>query len=744
MHQMKQSALTKIIAIALAPGLAVAAPIITSITTTYSAAGTPTAVNIAGSAFCTTATPANCATIPTLTLGGTVLAVTAAKANVVTATLPLLANGDYLLSLTAGTTGSVTYGLTIEALDAGATGPTGPTGAAGAAGAKGATGPTGAAGTAGAKGSTGATGPTGPAGTSGSATVSVSTTTTGAPGSAASVTNTGTGTAAKLNFVIPQGPTGATGATGPAGATGIQGVQGLQGVVGPQGIQGVPGAPGINGTNGTNGAAGPQGIQGAVGATGATGEGVGTDNAYDTWVGVGALSNPNTCGPNTVAGLGSGYNTALGFSALNKATMTCTGAASEGPGSFNTAVGTYALTATTTGNYNNAFGLWSMINNTTGSGNEAFGALSLWTLTSGTENNGFGNSALGGVTTGSRNIGIGNNAGAQSGFGAGSYNVAVGYASLYNVGGSTNSAFGHLAGYNVTTGNSNIHIGNQGTASDTNLIRIGDANQTQTYIAGITTANLSADASALPVVIDSATGQLGVGAFTTGPQGAVGPAGAIGPQGPQGPQGVQGVAGPVGPQGAQGQIGPTALAGAGAVVTSASVTACPNGGATVTDGAGNQASACNGFGAPVVVDSSGKIVGAYVNYTPPGDTSSGDFVLIRTPVSRFLIPFSVTVLGQDVASNSTLLFASSNCSGTPMLYGSYWFTTAPLPIGLVARLDSTLAYIVSGSSSLQNPASSLDPAGVCHPYSSTPQLLYTSVVTFDLSTLNLTPPFSLQ
>jgi len=196
----------------LVSGVAAAAPAITSIVTSYSALGTPTAINISGIGFCSTAAPANCATIPTVTLGGTVLAVTAAKATTVAATLPLLANGDYLLSLTAGTTGSVTYGLTVEALDAGATGPTGATGPAGAAGAKGATGATGAAGAAGAKGATGATGPTGPAGTSGSATVSIGTTTTGAPGSAASVTNTGTSTAAKLNFVIPQGPTGVTGA----------------------------------------------------------------------------------------------------------------------------------------------------------------------------------------------------------------------------------------------------------------------------------------------------------------------------------------------------------------------------------------------------------------------------------------------------------------------------------------------------------------------------------------------------
>jgi len=234
----------------LVSAVAVAAPSISYVYTSYSTAGTPTAINIAGSGLCSTAAPTACATKPTITLGGTALSVTAATATTVTAALPLVANGDYLLALTAGTTGSVTYALTVEALDAGAAGATGATGPVGA---KGATGPTGTAGTAGAKGATGATGPTGAAGTSGSATVSVVSTTTGAPGSAASVTNTGTTTAAKLNFVIPQGPAGATGAVGAQGVQGPQGVQGVAGSVGPQGVQGAGGATGVTGPTGLRG-----------------------------------------------------------------------------------------------------------------------------------------------------------------------------------------------------------------------------------------------------------------------------------------------------------------------------------------------------------------------------------------------------------------------------------------------------------------------------------------------------------
>ena len=268
------------VALGINAGAALAVPAITSILTSYSALGTPTTLTIAGTGFCTTAT-GSCATKPTVSVNGTALTVSAATATSVAASFGAAPpDGDYLLSLTAGTSGSVTYGLTVESLDKGATGPTGATGATGAAGAKGATGATGAAGSAGSKGATGstgaagaagaagakgATGATGPTGAAGSATVSIGTTTTSAAGTNAAVTNTGTGTAAILNFVIPQG---SAGATGPAG---LQGVQGPQGVAGPQGLPGANGTNGVNGTNGINGLPGATGATGLTGATGATG-----------------------------------------------------------------------------------------------------------------------------------------------------------------------------------------------------------------------------------------------------------------------------------------------------------------------------------------------------------------------------------------------------------------------------------------------------------------------------------------
>lgn len=79
------------------------------------------------------------------------------------------------------------------------------------------TGSTGATGSAGATGNTGAQGSTGSTGAAGAAaTVTVGTTTSGT----AAVTNSGTSSAAVLNFTVP------TGATGPAGATGATGASG--------------------------------------------------------------------------------------------------------------------------------------------------------------------------------------------------------------------------------------------------------------------------------------------------------------------------------------------------------------------------------------------------------------------------------------------------------------------------------------------------------------------------------------
>jgi hypothetical protein len=146
-----------------------------------------------------------------------------------------------------------------------------------------------------------------------------------------------------------------------------------------------------------------------------------------------------TCGQNTFVGQQAGNFTLVG--GLNGACA-------------NTAVGTSALTADTSGGGNTAIGVQALTADTSGGGNTAIGTAGL-----------------------SRNT-------------SGNNNIALGLA----------------AGYQVTTGSYNIDIGNSGEPGEGNTIRLGDSNQARAFIAGI--HGVTAGSDALPVVIDS-TGQLG-------------------------------------------------------------------------------------------------------------------------------------------------------------------------------------------------------------------------------------------
>ncbi len=106
----------------------------------------------------------------------------------------------YEVWLAAGHTGSVEDFFAYLKGDTGATGPQGPQGEQGATGA---TGPAGA---------TGATGPAGAAGTA--ATIEIGTVTTVDSDVPAAVSNSGTATAAVLDFTIPRGPAGEGGGGG--------------------------------------------------------------------------------------------------------------------------------------------------------------------------------------------------------------------------------------------------------------------------------------------------------------------------------------------------------------------------------------------------------------------------------------------------------------------------------------------------------------------------------------------------
>ena len=217
---LRMSALVAGLALAFSTAAATT-PIITAVYTTYSATGVPTDLSITGTGLCSNST---CSTKPVVKLAGIQQTVSGGTNTGLGVKLGVIADGDYVLTLTVGNA-SANYNLTIRS------------------------------------GGTGGTGS--------SATVAVGTTTTGAAGSNASVTNSGTNAAAVLNFTIPRGAIGATGATGPTGPQGPIGVPGPQGIPGLPGSAGATGATGATGSAGPLGPAGPKGDKGDAGAAGA-------------------------------------------------------------------------------------------------------------------------------------------------------------------------------------------------------------------------------------------------------------------------------------------------------------------------------------------------------------------------------------------------------------------------------------------------------------------------------------------
>jgi hypothetical protein len=172
------------------------------------------------------------------------------------------------------------------------------------------------------------------------------------------------------------------------------------------------------------------------------------------------------------------YNTAVGFFALLSNTNR----------NFNTAIGAGALLANTA-DYNTATGAAALLNNTTGIDNTANGALALEANTGGNGNTAIGSGALFSSATGFVNTAVGN--AALSG----------------NTTGSHNTALGASAGENLTTGDNNIDIGFNvpGVAGEANTIRIGNTDITTTIIRGISGQTISSGAT----VIVASNGQLG-------------------------------------------------------------------------------------------------------------------------------------------------------------------------------------------------------------------------------------------
>lgn len=161
-----------------------------------------------------------------------------------------------------------------------------------------------------------------------------------------------------------------------------------------------------------------------------------------------------------------GTSTALGNGTLKNLTV---------PLSANTAVGSGALFANTTGAYNTALGEGALVGNTTGSNNIAIGTSALGTVITGTRNIAIGNNAMLHAES-AANVGIGDHA---LEFATASHNTALGTDALrQNTTAADNTAVGHSALRFNNTGAGNTAVGNAALYSNTqvgNLTAVGDS-----------------------------------------------------------------------------------------------------------------------------------------------------------------------------------------------------------------------------------------------------------------------------
>jgi hypothetical protein len=211
-----------------------------------------------------------------------------------------------------------------------------------------------------------------------------------------------------------------------------------------------------------------------------------TTGSANTADGNAALQNNTTASDNTAMGFGAlgenttgSPNTATGYDALVLNTT----------GFDNTATGYEALYSNSTGNYNTATGDYALYSNTA-TANTASGYFALYTNSTGNDNTASGFEALADNTTGSTNTAIGDSA------------------LPFNTTGSNNIAVGFIAANNVSGANSNnIEIGSTGSFGDSGVIRIGTKGaQEKFFVAGVSGKSVG---NAIPVMIDSTTGQLG-------------------------------------------------------------------------------------------------------------------------------------------------------------------------------------------------------------------------------------------
>lgn len=195
---------------------------------------------------------------------------------------------------------------------------------------------------------------------------------------------------------------------------------------------------------------------------------VGTSDGSDVQAKIDLLTAPATLvtrGPATGDTLNERSNQTIGINALAANTFVADGYAAGGgffydQGSWNVAIGDYALESNTTGHRNIAIGREALTDVTTGYYNMGIGVWAGWKLTTGVSNIYIGTQAGQNATTGSHNTGVG--VSALNSLTTGEQNTALGHASLQALTTANfNTAVGRQSGLAITTGADNTIVGYQ-------------------------------------------------------------------------------------------------------------------------------------------------------------------------------------------------------------------------------------------------------------------------------------------
>ena len=252
-------------------------------------------------------------------------------------------------------------------------------------------------------------------------------------------------------------------------------------------------------------------------------------NTLTVGLGAGSISTNTAVGSSALAANTTGtHNVALGKSAALTSTtssdITAVGynALTLNTGSTNTGIGSRALASNTTGTSNTAVGNEALAANTTAGNNVAIGKYAMQISTTSSATTAVGNASLQSLTTGADNNAFGYASMYRATTAQG--NVAIGGISLFDLTtGTYNVALGQGAGSTLTTGSENIIIGRNAAPSSitvSNQITLGNSSITTFRIPGL---SISATTTALTVpsltptnAIGAIYGGTGLTTYTTG------------------------------------------------------------------------------------------------------------------------------------------------------------------------------------------------------------------------------------